>query len=47
MNEYIQYIDEKGVTPLLLEKLISYELKEMEKDAKVYGKDLEDLDDDP
>ena len=23
MNEYIQYIDEKGVTPLLLEKLIS------------------------
>lgn len=26
---------------------VDYELKEMEKDAKVYGKDLEDLDDDP
>ncbi|CAM5244071.1 Phage portal protein OS=Lysinibacillus sphaericus OX=1421 GN=LS41612_10770 PE=4 SV=1 [Lysinibacillus sphaericus] len=26
---------------------VDYELKEMEKDANVYGKDLEDLDDDP
>ena len=32
MNEYITYIDEKGVTPLLLDKLVEETKTERNKD---------------